>query len=124
MERQERAGGSEYPCRPETCLLRVRIASGLGGGFGSVRNARNSEARVAMETLFAFCITLLFSIWIWDLKREVWVLRRERPVMPDTLGHALGHAAVLPGHLAHAVPPPHRPTPPDQGRGIPIWTIE
>jgi hypothetical protein len=30
-----------------------------------------------MEVVFAFCITGLFSVWVWNLKQEVHELRHE-----------------------------------------------
>jgi hypothetical protein len=80
---------------------------------------------LAMDALFAFCITILFSFWIWDLKRELNELRRRR----TTTGPAIDPRINLPGHderhHGSHVPPAPRPhgCPPPSG-GIPTWTIE
>ncbi|MFH0953593.1 MAG: hypothetical protein V1873_04620 [Verrucomicrobiota bacterium] len=63
-----------------------------------------------METIFAFCITGLFSVWIWSLKSAVADLQKRAPMS------------------AHNGPrhdlPPMRTLKIKDGDGSMIWTIE
>lgn len=63
-----------------------------------------------METIFAFCITGLFSVWIWSLKSEVADLHKRVPASArSTSQHAL---------------PPMKTLKIKDGDGSMIWTIE
>lgn len=61
-----------------------------------------------METVFAFCITGLFSVWVWSLKSEVSELSKRQP-LPERKPLS---------------PSPFKTFKHLEGDGSMIWTIE
>lgn len=62
-----------------------------------------------METVFAFCITGLFSVWVWSLKSEVSELNKRLPTS---------------GRSVPLRPSPFKTFKNLDGDGSMIWTIE
>ena len=77
----------------------------LDGSIGTLK----WEYCAMMNTMAAFCITALFSVWVWSLKNELAEMQRRMSPAPH-----LPHRSV--DEDVRSV----RPASP----GLPTWTIE